>query len=197
MGKIEKKMADYRNHRRFSIKCLKNEIIPVSVKQKTNIHTAKGLQIIRREEKQLLNEHIRSINNMLQMYMYKRGTCFHQLKRILDQNTLKDCHDLIKRHIECRHIRVLERQKSKFEALQQQKTSGCSNKDDCTNSTCNIYRSNNVIEDTKKWVKNLSSSTLTKDQESLLDNGPKFTISPKQPPVREYIAAAEQTCSKP
>ena len=47
--KIEKKMADYRNHRRFSIKCLKHEVIPVSVKLETNIHTAKGLQIIRRQ----------------------------------------------------------------------------------------------------------------------------------------------------
>ena len=40
--KIEKKMANYRNHRRFSIKCLKREITPVSIKLKTNIHTRKA-----------------------------------------------------------------------------------------------------------------------------------------------------------
>ena len=117
--KIEKKMANYRNHQRFSIKCLKNEIIPVIVKLKTNIHTAKGLQIIQRAEKQLLNECTRTINNMLEMYMYKRDSCFHQLKGILDQNTFEECHNLIKRVIECRHVRVLGRQKSKYEALQQ------------------------------------------------------------------------------
>ena len=49
---------------------LKNEIISVSVRLKTNINTAKGLQIIRRAEKQLLNECIRSINNMLEMFMF-------------------------------------------------------------------------------------------------------------------------------
>ena len=110
-------MANYRNHRGFSIKCLKHEVIPVSVKLKTNIHTAKGLQIIRRAEKQLLNEHIRSINNMFEIYMYKSDTYFHQLKVVLDQNTLEECQNLIKNIIECRHVRVLERQKSKFEGI--------------------------------------------------------------------------------
>ena len=53
-----------------------------------------------------------------------------------------------------------------------------------------------ATEDTKKWVQNLSSTPLTKDQESLLAHGPKFAISHKQPPVGEYIAALEQACSK-
>ena len=64
--KLEKKMANYRNHLRFTIKCLTNEIIPVSVRLRTNVQTSKGLQIIRRAGKQLLNECIRSINNMLE-----------------------------------------------------------------------------------------------------------------------------------
>ena len=54
--KIEKKMANYRNHRRFLIKCLKQEVIPVSIKLKTKIHTIKASEIIRKAEKQLLNE---------------------------------------------------------------------------------------------------------------------------------------------
>ena len=101
---------------------------------RTNIHTAKGLQIIRRAEKQLLNEHIRSINNMLEMFMFKRDACLHQLKGILDQEALEECNNLIKKVIECRHIRVLGRQRSKYEALHQQKTRGCSNKVDCTSN---------------------------------------------------------------
>ena len=119
---------------------------------------------------------------------------FHQLEGVLHQNTLKECQNLIKRVIGCRHVRVLDRQKAKFEALQQQRTSGHSNKYDYTNST--IYMSNNATEDTKKWVQNLSSTPLTKGQESLLAHGPKFVITPKQPPVGEYIAAIEQACTK-
>ena len=81
MGKLEKKMANYRNHRRFSIRCLKSEVVPVSIRLKTNVKTSKGIQIIRRAEKQLLNERIRSVNNTLELLMLKRGTCMGRIKK--------------------------------------------------------------------------------------------------------------------
>ena len=88
---VEKKMANYRNHHRFTIKCLKSEVIPVSIRLKTNIKTSKGLQIIRRAEKQLLNEHIQSINNTLELLMLKRDTCIKELKdNIQDKSEDKD-----------------------------------------------------------------------------------------------------------
>ena len=117
--KLEKKMANIRNHRQFTIKCLKNNIIPVSVRLKTNIKTTKGLDIIRRAEKQLLNECVRSINNQFELFMFNRDTCKNQLQEILDKEIMEECEDLIKRVIENRHKLVLERQKSKYESLQQ------------------------------------------------------------------------------
>ena len=121
--KLEKKMANYRNHRRFTIKCLKKEVIPDSIRLKTNIKTSKGLQIIRRAEKQLLNECIRSINNTLELLMMKRDTCIQELKDTIldkedDQKTFEGFGTLIKRVIECQHNKVMQRQKQKFEALQ-------------------------------------------------------------------------------
>ena len=83
----------------------------------------------------------------------------------------------------------------KFEALQQQKTSGCSNKVDCTSNPY-MHRSDNATEVTKKWVQNLSSTPLTMEHESLLAHGPKFVIRSRQPPVGEYIASVEQACYK-
>ena len=95
--KLEKKMSDFRNHRRFTIKCLKNDIVPVSVRLKTNIKTAKGLEIIKRAEKQLLNECVRSINNQLEMFMLKRDICINKLKIIIrDQNLIQECEELMK-----------------------------------------------------------------------------------------------------
>ena len=114
MGKTEKKMANYKNHRRFSIKCLKREIIPVSIKLKTSIHTRKASEIIRRAEKQLLNEFIRSINNMIEINMFRRDTYFHQLERVIDHETLQECKNFINKVRECRHKKVLERQKKKI-----------------------------------------------------------------------------------
>ena len=200
--KLEKKMADYRNHLRFTIKCLKSEIIPVSVRLKTNVQTSRSLQIIRKAEKQLLNEQIRSINNILELLMLKRNTCSEKLKDILlrkeDQRTLEECNTLIKRVIECRHLRVMRRQKVKFEALLQQKQGGCSNKGQVRSSSSSsyMYRDDTTTEETKKWVKNLSDTPLTEDQERLLAQGPKFSIRPRQPPVSEYIVAVEQACSR-
>ena len=107
---------------------LKNDIIPVSVRLKTNIHTTKGLDIIRRAEKQLLNECIRSINNQLEMFMFKRDTWTLKLKDILDHKIMEECEKLIKNIIESRHKRVLERQKAKYEVLHQCHIVGCSNK---------------------------------------------------------------------
>ena len=82
---------------------------------KTNIKTAKGLEIIKRAEKQLLNECVRSINNQLEMFMLKRDTCINKLKNIIrDQNLIQECEELMKKVVESRHIRVLERQSMKF-----------------------------------------------------------------------------------
>ena len=67
-------MADFHNHRRFSLRCLKKDIIPVSIRLKTNIRTVRGLEIIRKTERKLLNECIRSINYSLELYLYERDS---------------------------------------------------------------------------------------------------------------------------
>ena len=66
---------------------------------------------------------------MIEMNMYRRNSYLHQLERVLDEKTLEECKEFINRVIECRHNRVFNRQKAKFEVLIQQKTSGHSNKD--------------------------------------------------------------------
>ena len=132
--KYEKKMADFQNHRRFSLKCLKFDIIPVSIRLKTNIRTTKGLEIIRKTERKLLNECIRSINNTLELHMYEREAIVQQLEEKLDPNKdiIEDCHSFIKRVIESRHLRVMTRQKRKFELLYQWKTGGRSKQENFT-----------------------------------------------------------------
>ena len=53
---IEYKMADFLNHRRFTLRCLSKNLIPVSVRLKSNFKTPKSKQIIREAERDLLNE---------------------------------------------------------------------------------------------------------------------------------------------
>ena len=42
---------------------------------------------------------------------------------------------------------------------------------------------------TNKWVINLSKNPLTTEQLSLLQKGPNYAITPKYPPIEEYITA--------
>ena len=56
--RIEGKMANFKNHRQFSLRCLSNDVIPVSIRLKSNIKTPRDQEIIRRTEKALLNERI-------------------------------------------------------------------------------------------------------------------------------------------
>ena len=105
---------------------------------------------------------------------------------------------MMKRVIECRHSRVMRRQKAKFEALVQQKQGGHSNKGQGRSPISYMNRGieDTMTDGTKKWVRNLSDTPLTEDQERLLAWGPKFSIRPRQPPVGEYVAAVEQACSR-
>ena len=45
-----------------------------------------------------------------------------------------------------------------------------------------------------KWVINMSKKPLTNAQEKLLAHGPDYAITPRSPPIEEYIAAIEHTC---
>ena len=84
-------MVDICNHRRFSLKCLKYDVIPVSIRLKTTVRTAKGLEITRKTERKLLNECIRSINNSLELYMYEKEATVQQLEDKPDHNSMEEC----------------------------------------------------------------------------------------------------------
>ena len=186
-------MADFQNHRRFSLRCLKRDVIPVSIRLKTNIKTIRGLEIIRKTERKLLNECIRSINNSLELYMYERCSIVQQLEeRLGHSNLLEECQEFINRVIECRHQRVMTRQKRKIELLCQCKTGGHSNKEDHVDGA-QTYDTNSSYS---KWVINLSDTPLTKAQTRLLAHGPKFAIIPRHPPKEEYVASIEYACQK-
>ena len=59
-------MAEFKNHRRFTLRCLSKGLIPVSIKLKTKVHTPKGNGILRKAERMLMNERVRNINNTIE-----------------------------------------------------------------------------------------------------------------------------------
>ena len=186
-------MSDYRNHLRFSLWCLDRRLIPVSLRLKNLVRTQRGQDIIYKTEKKLLNERIKNINMTLKHYKQEAYMYQHDLKQV-EQNWWEECKLEINKVRGLRHNQVLERQTKKFTKLIEVKEkekhrerhhSDCISYHDCT-KTVESSKPN-----TNKWVINLSNTTLTEDQESLLKHGPNFAITPQRPLVEEYIKAIE------
>ena len=123
--------------------------------------------------------HIRSVNNTLELLMLKRDACIEDLKENIqykgcdEDKTFEECSSFMKRIIEYRHNQVLNRQRQKFENLQQKKI-GHSNQGQ--NTCTDMATNNNTTVDTyenqnKNWVVNLSNTPLTIHQERLLSQG--------------------------
>ena len=115
--RIEGKMADFKNHRQFSLRCLSNDVIPVSIRLKSNIKTPKGKEIIRKTEKALLNERICSINNSIYMFSLQLDTCKIELAKKIKEEDLRNCQDFIETRKGARHYKTMIRQKQKLERL--------------------------------------------------------------------------------
>ena len=195
-------MVDFANHGRFTLRCLSKGLVPVSICLQKNITTPKDLQIIKRPERALLNERVRSINNTLNMLRYQRDTCIDQLRRVLSNEWMDKCKEFIEVGREQQHLKTMNRQKEKFNRLldrQQERESKCTalhggHDGNHSNFTRHINALENRRENT--WVRNLSSTPLTQDQVKALSNGPNYAIIPKVPPIGEYITAIENMCNQ-
>ena len=222
--KLEKKMADFANHRRFTLRCLAEDLIPVSIRLKQNIKRPRGLQIIKKAERALLNERIRLINNTLNMLSSQKDTCMKELERSINEEWMAECKAFIEVRRENQHLKTLRRQKDKFHKLLYKKQEkedrrtcllGIHNdhhsnptrqnnshiqtgEENTSDQENNNPRGEDKIPETKEntWVKNLSNSALTKDQIRALAHRPNYAIVPRCLPTGEYIIAIENVCNQ-
>ena len=117
-------MADFGNHQRFTLRCLDYRFIPVSCRLKNSIRTPRNYDIIRRAERQLMNERVRNINSSLNMFGIKSNTCGNQLAGKTDKQLFSECLKSMVRIKQARHIKTLTRQLKKFDRLQQKHYGG-------------------------------------------------------------------------
>ena len=107
LERTEKKMANFKNHRRFLLRCLGYNIIPVSLKLRSNMKTPKAKEIIRKTEKLLLNERIRMINNTIEMLNHVKDTCKEELSKALKQEDMEECKEIMNNIKEERHLKTM------------------------------------------------------------------------------------------
>ena len=163
---------------------------------KTNVKTPRGLYIVKRAERALLNERIRSVNNMINMLKMQINTCMDQLETCLGKGAMEECKVFIKNRRDSRHNSTLVRQLLKFERLchKNKIQGGHSNNWEKQDGHSNIKEEGD--EKDKKWIINTSDTPLTEVQVKLLAHGPNFAVVPKHPPIIEVITSIEETCQR-
>ena len=82
---------DYSKHKRFSLQNLSAGITPVRIRFKSTVKTSESFEIIRKAEKQLLNDRIRTISNTIKVRSWERDPCINQFANVVDQVTFKEC----------------------------------------------------------------------------------------------------------
>ena len=120
-------MVDYRNHRRFTIKCIKASITPISCKLKNPLlhKSVRSYQIIHKAEKQLLYERIRNINSILATLDKQRESQYQKFKDTLEVNNSDHEHvqyldrsrTFIYKIKEHRHDKIKKKDIDKFKKL--------------------------------------------------------------------------------
>ena len=180
------------------------------------IKTPKGKYIIRKAEKALLNERVRSINNTINMFNLQINTCIGELENQIKKEDMEECYRFIEGRRETRHLKTQKRNLEKFNRLCHRNTGGCSNHTHSGNNSSigtgghtnqntemaltQQQPNNSMTEPTQEhnnnnnqnWVRNLSRRLLTKAQEKMLSHGSNYAIFTKEPPIGEYIAQVEE-----
>ena len=159
----------------------------------------KGDCIIYKAERKLLNERIRNITNTIECYEHDRYMYGDQLKSILGPDMFK----LYEEHINIvkayRHLKVMEQQKMKFDRLcqrYQDSENCCPTQDHNSNNKHGHPNQDPKLTETaqRKYVINLSSTSLTPTQRMLSACGPHFAVAPWRPPYGDYITAIKLVC---
>ena len=115
--RLQLRSSDYKNHRIFSLRCIHQQLIPVSIKLKSTLDTPKARQIIRKAEKDLLQARVKAINNILDQVDRQIQDCRAKLASIIMAERLEECQGFINKVSELRFNKVKQRQINKLNHL--------------------------------------------------------------------------------
>ena len=115
--KLQLRASKYKNHRIFTLRCIHNDLIPVSIKLKSTLRSARANKILRKAEKDLLQTRVKSINYILDNTAQQLDECRSKLASIISTQRLRECQDFIDKVGEIRFNKVKQSQLNKFNLL--------------------------------------------------------------------------------
>ncbi|KAI8515581.1 hypothetical protein Bbelb_063940 [Branchiostoma belcheri] len=162
LEKTSRKIADFRNHLRFSLRCLKVSITPTSLRLKTSIRGFNANKIIFNAERKLLNERVRQINYKLDGLNARKSNLEKLLREKLSDEIFAETKEFITRGQLDQHEKGKDRQKTKFDRLQQKKTISAADSDP-------NWRSNSSEPKTTTQAKTDESNITREERTALKD----------------------------
>ena len=108
---------DYKNHRIFNLRCIHEDLVPVSIKHKTTIKTDRARKIIKNAEKNPLQARVKAINSILDNVGKQTGLCRSKIMYILSTQRFRECQGFVEKVGEIKFNKVKQRQVNKFNNL--------------------------------------------------------------------------------
>ncbi|KAI8486064.1 hypothetical protein Bbelb_361640 [Branchiostoma belcheri] len=148
-------------------------------------------KIIFNAERKLLNERVRQINYKLDGLNARKSNPEKLLREKLSDEIFAETKEFITRGQLAQHEKGKDRQKTKFERIQQKKTTSEADSDPNWRSNSSEPKTTTQAKTDKRWVKNLSSHTLTEPEKSLLSKGLNFAVAPNKIPSIDIVTETE------
>ena len=174
------KIARWRNHRHFDIRCARTNILPNNIALKTSVKGLTVREITRIASKKLLNVRISQETFTITKLEEEKRSIEEGLFNGLDQRTATEVRDFINRKSDYAFSVNKKRQCAKYEKLLTKHRNTQETKDDI---------------DKERWVLNISKRPLNEAEKSILQRGLNYAITPKKIPISEIITATELACS--
>lgn len=170
LERLERTRARHKNHLRFNLRCRDEDITPASLNIKNPIHTKNAEKIIKRAQKDLVKERIKTTGNKIERITEQTKVEKDNFKRIfpIDQDTQTKIDEYLEIIYEQELKKTKTRQLNKLQKLIERK-----------NGNKKTY-----METNEKWVRNLSQRTLTETEKRILTRGLNFAITPKKHTIR-------------
>ena len=184
LEKLSKKIGRYSSHLRFVLHCKHKDVIPkfARISMKDTLHAVR--EIKRKAERSILNVHVTENRKKKEKLKKIKQSLQMKIKTTLSEEDFNA--------VMCMHKHVEDREFNKTRDIQKKKFDKLKNGTANPGVDRNHQQEDVNIQNSDKWVKNISSYTLTPAQECLLKKGADFAITPSQIPTEDYIVAAEQ-----
>ena len=115
--KLQLRASDYKNHRIFTLGCIRKELVLASIKPKTTLRTDRAKKKIRTAGRHLLQARVKAINSILDNVPKQTELCRSKLASTLSTYMLRECQGFIEKVGEIRFSKVKQRQVNKFNNL--------------------------------------------------------------------------------